>query len=738
MLTFNTNKAGMSGINKEKITKVIEENTSEKYSNFSKKQDERIEERVKEINQILEKTSEMEKRIAEEQMEKMQESLEYRRDLSRSCVCIDMDAFFAAVEMRDDPNLRNVPMAVGSSSMLSTSNYIARRFGVRAAMPGFIARKLCPNLKIVPVNYEKYSKISHKIADIFAEYDCEMSMMSLDEVYIDLTDYLGSRNLETAEKSIFTRIRFGGECNCRLPRFDEKETIEFEIEIIEESCLKCEKIRKIYKDKIEFGNDREEVVREIRFRVEQLTGLTCSAGIAANFMLAKICSDFNKPNGQFVLENNRETIFKFLNDLPIRKVTGIGRVSESHLKACQILTVGDMLKKKGILPLVFSPLSQESFLRIALGLPHRPSNSDSKRKSVSVERTFQSTSDFLRISQINLEICEMLENDIRKIGIIGGKTLTLKLKLATFDVLTRSITVESSRIISSFQEIVKYSSELLEKERSKEIRLLGVRLSNLVFEEENEDDGSKKVKKITEFWSEADLKRRKLDENIQEIIYCPVCSAEIEKIEAKINEHIDFCLKNSEESPELMKMALKFGIDQILSPHFGMQIGLSLSSPSPSFSTSSSPSSLSPTTSAQIADNRAIFPAWVFCTRYSDRPSAGPRHRKSRKRESTGSSGSSEEEKRPRTAFTSEQLERLKQQFHDNRYLTEKRRQELAHELGLNESQIKIWFQNKRAKLKKSNPLSTSQSSTSSSSSSSTNPSSINFQMLAQLSQIRQ
>ncbi|CCD63316.1 Homeobox protein engrailed-like ceh-16 [Caenorhabditis elegans] len=145
-------------------------------------------------------------------------------------------------------------------------------------------------------------------------------------------------------------------------------------------------------------------------------------------------------------------------------------------------------------------------------------------------------------------------------------------------------------------------------------------------------------------------------------------------------------------------MILKFGIERILSSPYPC--------PSPTISTpATSPSSISPTFASpngtpNIASS--MYPAWVFSTRYSDRPSAGPRHRKSRKRESTGSSGSSEEEKRPRTAFTGDQLDRLKTEFRESRYLTEKRRQELAHELGLNESQIKIWFQNKRAKLKKS------------------------------------
>ncbi|KAK6741846.1 hypothetical protein RB195_009613 [Necator americanus] len=149
-----------------------------------------------------------------------------------------------------------------------------------------------------------------------------------------------------------------------------------------------------------------------------------------------------------------------------------------------------------------------------------------------------------------------------------------------------------------------------------------------------------------------------------------------------------------------MHEKLKFGIDSILDPCFGRQCQekdlvqekvLDLHSPS-AISPSSSFGASPPT---PIIDNRALFPAWVFCTRYSDRPSSGPRSRKPRKRDI------SDEEKRPRTAFTPGQLDRLKKQFLDNRYLTEKRRQELAHELGLNESQIKIWFQNKRAKLKK-------------------------------------
>uniref|UniRef100_A0A1I7S050 Homeobox domain-containing protein n=2 Tax=Bursaphelenchus xylophilus TaxID=6326 RepID=A0A1I7S050_BURXY len=170
------------------------------------------------------------------------------------------------------------------------------------------------------------------------------------------------------------------------------------------------------------------------------------------------------------------------------------------------------------------------------------------------------------------------------------------------------------------------------------------------------------------------------------------------------------CASAGVSSPDLNDTAsvssLKFSIYNILRPDFGIKCdrlfgSADPTSPPPLFPISPSSFGLnllaslaSPKLPIEQNDDHQL-PAWIYCTRYSDRPSAGPRSRKMKRK------GLTEEEKRPRTAFTPEQLERLKQQFQNNRYLTEKRRQELAHELGLNESQIKIWFQNKRAKLKK-------------------------------------
>lgn len=478
-------------------------------------------------------------------MKNLEIKLEATRDLSRDCVCIDMDAYFAAVEMRDNPALRTVPMAVGSSAMLSTSNYLARRFGVRAGMPGFISKKLCPELTLVPGNYSKYSKVSHEFSQIFMEYDGDVGMMSLDEAYIDLTEYVANR----LEKRTLRRHRYGGDCPCWLPRVDSEEDLQFE----NSQCSKCSKSRRIYYDDVEFGVGREEVVREIRFRVEQLTGLTCSAGIAANFMLAKICSDFNKPNGQYVLENDRNSILQFLQNLPIRKVGGIGRVSEAHLQSMDIRTVGDMLLQKSLFPLCFSPLAQESFLRTALGLPGRPSSSDPRRKSISVERTFSPTSDFTTLCDIHSEICEMLEEDIRKAGVTGGKTITLKLKLSSFDVLTRSLT--PSEVVSSLEDIRKYSLELLEKEKGKEIRLLGVRLSQLTFEEE------KKSKTIADFWNDAKQKKSDDDDDVitMNTRPCPICGTDVENQLEILNRHVDECIQKikDEDGPELICISVE-------------------------------------------------------------------------------------------------------------------------------------------------------------------------------------
>jgi DNA polymerase kappa len=191
------------------------------------------------------------------------------RDRTRYLVHIDMDAFYAAVEMRDDPSLVGKPMAVGGISMLSTANYgkllsidslpevlyllEARKYGVRSAMPGFIARELCPSLIIVEPNFEKYRQVSEQVQQVLRRFDPNVEMMSLDEGYLDITDNV---------------VDSGKSC-------EEIVEVSFMVDI--SVMMKREK--------------------RMRSEIQEVTQLTASAGIASNRMLAKICSDKNKPNG---------------------------------------------------------------------------------------------------------------------------------------------------------------------------------------------------------------------------------------------------------------------------------------------------------------------------------------------------------------------------------------------------------------------------------------------------------
>ncbi|KDD71903.1 impB/mucB/samB UV-protection protein, partial [Helicosporidium sp. ATCC 50920] len=176
-----------------------------------------------------------------------------------------MDAFFAAVEARDNPSLADRPFAVGGMSMISTANYVARRFGVRSAMPGFIAVKLCPELVFIQPNFDKYAAASAEARKVFAEYDPAFSSWSMDEASLDATEH------------------------CRRT-----------------------------------GQSGAEVAQAIRDKVRAQTRLTCSVGVAPNRMLAKICSDTNKPDGQFVVPPVRRAVLDFVGGMSVRKVPGIG------------------------------------------------------------------------------------------------------------------------------------------------------------------------------------------------------------------------------------------------------------------------------------------------------------------------------------------------------------------------------------------------------------------------------
>lgn len=441
-------KAGMSGIDKERINQIIHE--ASKGSLFYKKQAQRQAEIHKSIEKMLNRVKSAtpaQVQNARITCDKLVEDLEKQRVFNRIIVHFDLDMFFAAVEIRDNPELKEKPVAVGGDSMVSTSNYIARRFGVRAAMPGFIAKKLCPELVLIKPNGFKYRQASSEVFSILELYDPELTSMSLDEAYLDLTDYvkntLERENLEHQEYYDGT-----------LPKI--------------------------------WWTRASEIVEEIRQAIFDKTKLTCSAGIACNTLIAKISTDINKPNGQFMVEGYPKDVMDFIGKTPVEKVSGIGKVSSQFLNALEIKTCGDIFEKRHFLPLVFYEINVKFYLRVAFGDGSTSIKSDEQRKSKSVERTFSAVKDTLVLLDKLDSICEELCSKYLKPYRIKGRTVTVKLKRNTFTTTTKSY----SMLVPTNDKLVIYSaaknlllSEVANEPPEISYRLLGVRLSNLA------DDG---------------------------------------------------------------------------------------------------------------------------------------------------------------------------------------------------------------------------------------------------------
>ncbi|MCP9265680.1 DNA polymerase kappa [Dirofilaria immitis] len=357
------------------------------------------------------------------------------------------------------------------------------------------------------------------------------------------------------------RFRYMGECICRLPLVAENEINHLvTAEITEEMCTKCNKLRKCVRDRITFGIDIDEIVREMRFKVEQAVGLTCSAGIAPNSLLAKVCSDINKPNGQYRLVNEREVILTFLKDLPIRKISGIGPVTEEILKGIGLEKCGDLYVQRGIISLLFTQFNYEYFLRIALGIsPIFSADRRSKRKSISTERTFHPTGDLKILLK---SLCNELIDSLPDHRIRGGRTVTIKMKFSTFDVITRCCSVDY--MIFDADRLFALCSKFIRQEMhdghhsDKHLRLLGVRLARLIFENEN-----KTKSPAMEYISDASndslsLPASKFGNNfnradgpgdaLQEVLYvdelqpCPICKVALPRKLSLVNRHIDECL----------------------------------------------------------------------------------------------------------------------------------------------------------------------------------------------------
>lgn len=415
---FTNAKAGMDGVDKDKVQKVVYEmSKGSRYFENEQRKEASIQQRVQHMQAQAARLTVADLTNYEKMADSKLAELEASRDLSRIWMHVDLDAFYAAVETLEDPSLVGKAMAVGGMSMICTANYEARKFGVRAAMPGFIACKLCPDLIFVRPNFDKYTWYSEQVRQVFREYDPQFVARSLDEAYLDITD----------------------QCSLR--------------------CMSS-----------------GEVAEELRRRVHEKTGLTCSAGLGPNRMIAKVCSDMNKPNGQFSVPNVREAVVAFVSTLPIRKVSGIGKVTEHLLKEVLGINIcGDLINKRALITALFSPISSDFFLSVGLGIGGSDTPQEEPRKSLSCERTF-STISCEKSLYIKLEeLADNLAKDLAAEG-LQGRTLTLKLKTTDFEVRTRSLSLPF--LIHKKEDLMFHSSKLLKAELPLSLRLMGLRISH--------------------------------------------------------------------------------------------------------------------------------------------------------------------------------------------------------------------------------------------------------------------
>ncbi|TDD99820.1 DNA polymerase IV [Flavobacterium cellulosilyticum] len=340
-------------------------------------------------------------------------------NLNRKIIHIDMDAFFASVEQMDHPELRGKPIAVGGSEnrgVVAAASYEARKFGVRSAISGVLAKKYCPDLIFVHPRFDRYKEISSKIRTIFNEYTDLVEPLSLDEAYLDVT------------------INKKGNPSASL------------------------------------------LAQEIRLRILNEVGLTASAGISVNKFVAKIASDYNKPNGQKTV--NPDEVISFLEVLPIRKFYGVGKVTTEKMYQLGIFTGLDLKSKSLEFLEKHFGKSGNFYFNVVRGIHNSEVKSDRITKSVAAEHTFDVnlSSEIFMMEKLE-HIANSLEKRLRKHR-IAGKTITLKIKYSDFTQQTRSKTLPY--FIADKVLIIENVKELLFQERMKDsVRLLGISLSNL-------------------------------------------------------------------------------------------------------------------------------------------------------------------------------------------------------------------------------------------------------------------
>ncbi len=330
-----------------------------------------------------------------------------------------MDAFYASVEQLDNPDLKGKPIVVGGESergVVAAASYEARKFGVRSAMSGVVAKKKCPHLIFVRPRFSRYKEISQKIRAIFYEYTELVEPLSLDEAYLDVTE-------------------------------NKK------------------------------GNPSASLIaKEIRQRIFEELNLSASAGISVNKFIAKIASDINKPNGQKTIPP--EEVISFLETLPIEKFFGIGKVTAAKMYNLGIFNGKDLKEKTEEFLIRNFNKSGLHYYQIVRGIHQSKVKPNRERKSVAAEHTFikNLTSEIFMIEKLE-KISEELENRLIK-SKVSGKTITLKIKYSDFKTQTRSKTLpyfvkEKAILFETVKEL------LFQEKVLNSVRLLGISVTNL-------------------------------------------------------------------------------------------------------------------------------------------------------------------------------------------------------------------------------------------------------------------
>jgi DNA polymerase IV len=339
----------------------------------------------------------------------------------RKIVHIDMDAFYASVEQRDNPQLRGKPVIVawrGNRSVVCAASYEARKSGVRSAMPAVRAERLCPNAVFLPPDFSRYRTVSRQVRDIFRRHTHLIEPLSLDEAYLDVTE--------------------------------------------NKMCLPT----------------ATQVARTIREQIRTELQLTASAGVAPNKFLAKIASDWKKPDGLFVIQPNQ--VDSFLISLPIGRVPGVGKVTEEKLQSLGVQTIGDLRRFE--LPMLEKRFGRYGvrLYELARGIDESPVIPNRPTQSISAEDTFEYDVPLAETEPMIRRLAELTWAASRKESRVA-RTVVLKLKTAEFKILTRSRTPSSPP--SSCEELTAIALSLRERVvlgSQQRFRLVGVGVSNFL------------------------------------------------------------------------------------------------------------------------------------------------------------------------------------------------------------------------------------------------------------------